>query len=64
MTGRASATTKAVTLRWENLKDADGYIIYGNYCNTKAKKYKYKKIKTISAKNLRIRALPAVSLQK
>ena len=37
LTGRASATTSKVTLRWERLKEADGYIIYGNYCNKKNK---------------------------
>lgn len=64
LTGRASATTKAVTLRWENLKDADGYIIYGNYCNTKAKKYKYKKIKTISAKKFKNKSTASCKLTK
>ena len=53
LTGRASATTSKVTLRWERLKEADGYIIYGNYCNKKNKIYKYKKIKTISASKLK-----------
>lgn len=53
LTGRASATTKTVTLRWENVKGADGYIIYGNYCNTKKKVYKYNKIKTVSAKKFK-----------
>lgn len=53
LTGRASATTNKVTLRWERLKEADGYIIYGNYCNKKNKIYKYKKIKTVSASKLK-----------
>ena len=53
LTGRASATTSKVTLRWERLKEADGYIIYGNYCNKKNKIYKYKKIKTVSASKLK-----------
>lgn len=53
LTGRASATTSKVTLRWERLKEADGYIIYGNYCNKKNKIYKYQKIKTVSASKLK-----------
>ncbi len=39
----------SVTLKWSKVKGADGYIIYGNRCNTKSKKYKCKRMKTLSA---------------
>jgi len=43
---RAVKTTKSsITLKWNKIKHADGYKIYGNLCG-KGKKYKY--IKTIT----------------
>lgn len=34
------------------IQDADGYIVYGNRCNTKGHVYKMKKLKTISKQNI------------
>lgn len=46
LSGRATKTTKAsITLKWNKVSGADGYIIYGNKCGTRNK---YKKIKTLS----------------
>jgi hypothetical protein len=33
-----------ITLQWKKVKEADGYLIYGNQCG---KKYKLKLVKTI-----------------
>ena len=41
-------TKTSVTLQWNIIKDADGYFIYGNRCNTGAKSYKYRKLATIT----------------
>lgn len=43
-------TKNSISLKWKKVKKADGYILYGNRCNSKGKKYKYKYIKTFSAK--------------
>ncbi|GEM_PF-1733338 len=40
-------TKKAITLRWAKVNGASGYIVYGNLCSTKAKKYKFKKLATL-----------------
>lgn len=40
-------TKTSVTLQWNIIKDADGYFIYGNRCNTGTKSYKYRKLATI-----------------
>lgn len=38
---RVSTATKTTNvLKWEKVSDADGYVIYGNKCNTKGKTYK------------------------
>ena len=37
-----------MTLQWNIIKDADGYFIYGNRCNTGTKSYKYRKLATIT----------------
>ena len=37
-------TKTSVTLQWNIIKDADGYFIYGNRCNTNTKTHKYKKL--------------------
>ena len=38
---RVPATTKTTNvLKWTKVSDADGYVIYGNKCNTKGKTYK------------------------
>lgn len=42
-------TKTSVTLQWNRLKDADGYLIYGNLCNVNGKIYKYKKLATITS---------------
>lgn len=39
---------KTLTLKWQKVLDADGYIVYGNRCNTKKHIYKMKKLKTIT----------------
>jgi hypothetical protein len=41
---------KQFTLKWTKTTGADGYMIYGNRCNSHGKKYKYKYIKTVSKK--------------
>ncbi len=41
-------TKTSVILQWNIIKDADGYFIYGNRCNTGAKSYKYRKLATIT----------------
>ena len=38
---------KRVTLQWNTVMDADGYIIYGNQCNHGGKIYKIKKLATL-----------------
>ena len=42
-----SSGKKAVDLSWNNV-GADRYVIYMAKCNSKSKKYKYKKVKTVS----------------
>ena len=42
-------TKTSVTLQWNIIKDADGYFIYGNRCNTGTKSYKYRKLATITS---------------
>ena len=41
-------TKTSVTLQWNIIKDADGYFVYGNRCNTGTKSYKYRKLATIT----------------
>ena len=41
-------TKTSVTLQWNIIKDADGYFVYGNRCNTGTKSYKYRKLVTIT----------------
>lgn len=41
-------TKTSVTLQWNIIKDADGYFIYDNRCNTGTKSYKYRKLATIT----------------
>lgn len=41
-------TKTSVTLQWNRIKGADGYLIYGNRCNVNGKVYKYKKLVTIT----------------
>ena len=51
---RARAVSKKknkIQLKWNAVKDADGYIVYGNRCNTSKKKYKIKKLATIKDPN-------------
>ena len=40
----AKRSKKNMLLKWKRLKEADGYILYGNHCNTKDKKYKLEEI--------------------
>jgi uncharacterized repeat protein (TIGR02543 family) len=40
-------TKNSITLKWKKVDGADGYIIYGNRCNHKKKKYNYEYITTI-----------------
>ena len=42
-------TKTSVTLQWNRIKGADGYLIYGNLCNANGKEYKYKKLATITS---------------
>lgn len=41
-------TENTITLDWNQYEDADGYIIYGNYCNHDGETYKVKKLATIT----------------
>lgn len=41
-------TSTSITLQWSKVNGADGYIIYGNRCNSAGKTYSYKKLKTIT----------------
>ena len=41
-------TNNSIKLEWTRVSGADGYIIYGNYCNGNGKVYKYNKITTIT----------------
>ena len=44
--------SKAVNISWNNVS-ADRYVIYLSKCNVGKKKYKYKKVKTVSGKTLK-----------
>ena len=49
---RASKTTKKnIKLVWNKVKGADGYLVYGNRCNSKKWIYEYKLAKTITNKS-------------
>ena len=41
-------TNNSITLDWTKVSDADGYLVYGNLCNSKGKIYKYKRLATIT----------------
>ena len=41
-------TKTSITLEWSKLDGVDGYLVYGNRCNTNTKTYKYKKLATIT----------------
>ena len=41
-------TKTSITLEWSKLDGVDGYLVYGNRCNTSTKTYKYKKLVTIT----------------
>ena len=41
-------TNNSIKLEWTRVSGADGYIIYGNYCNGNGKTYKYNRITTIT----------------
>ena len=43
----AKATKTTVKVSWKQVKDADGYVLYGALCNAKGKTYKLKKIAVI-----------------
>lgn len=45
-------TNTTITLGWKAQFDADGYMIYGNKCNTSNKKYSMKLMKTVGADQL------------
>ena len=45
-------TKTSVTLQWNIIKDADGYFVYGNRCNTGTKSYKYRKLATITGRDI------------
>lgn len=40
-------TSTSVTLRWNKVSGADGYLVYGSRCNSKKEKFTKKLIKTI-----------------
>ena len=41
-------TKTSITLEWSKLDGVDGYLVYGNRCNTSTKTYKYQKLATIT----------------
>lgn len=41
-------TKTSITLEWSKLDGVDGYLVYGNRCNTSTKTYKYQKLVTIT----------------
>ena len=41
-------TKNSITLEWSKLDGVDGYLVYGNRCNTNTKTYKYQKLATIT----------------
>ena len=41
-------TKTSITLEWSKLYGVDGYLVYGNRCNTNTKTYKYQKLATIT----------------
>lgn len=41
-------TKTSITLEWSKLDGVDGYLVYGNRCNTNTKTYKYQKLATIT----------------
>ena len=41
-------TKTSITIEWSKLDGVDGYLVYGNCCNTSTKTYKYKKLATIT----------------
>ncbi|MBU5680711.1 MBG domain-containing protein [Blautia sp. MSJ-9] len=55
-------TNNSIKLEWTRVSGADGYIIYGNYCNGNGKTYKYNKITTIT--NGKTRTWTHIKLKK
>lgn len=51
--GIAKGKTKAI-FSWNKVKTADRYVVYLAKCSYKGKSYKYKKIKTVSGKTLKL----------
>jgi hypothetical protein len=47
----SKVTDSSIKLTWNKVKGADGYLIYGNRCNSGSKKYSFKLIKTIANGN-------------
>ena len=46
---RVTKSTKTSNvLKWTKYTGADGYVVYGNFCNTKTKSYKLVKLATVS----------------
>lgn len=41
-------TKTSIILEWSKLDGVDGYLVYGNRCNTSTKTYKYQKLATIT----------------
>ena len=41
-------TKTSIILEWSKLDGVDGYLVYGNRCNTNTKTYKYQKLATIT----------------
>lgn len=42
-------TKTSVTLQWDRIKGADGYLVYGKLCNVNGKEYKYKRLATLTS---------------
>ena len=49
LTGKVKAAKHKVTLQWQEIDGAEGYLIYAAKCNQNEKKTKFKKIKEISS---------------
>ena len=42
-------TEDTIQLKWKKVEDVDGYVVYGNKCNSKGKTYKVKKLAVLKA---------------
>ena len=48
----AKRTKNSITLKWDYLPYADGYMVFGARCNTKDKEYKFKLLDTVDENDI------------